>query len=210
MSRSTLRADSEPFGFGLAVVPTTTAVAAMAPWQHEIGLLNEGLILLLLTLVISATYGWRVGLFAALLTNLALNFFFVQPLHTFTVQEPENVVALFVFLIVSVVGGSLLTAARGAAAMSRLRQAETEVLLRLSRTMIGQTNADEALRALCTEVAAAFRAPGAAVVSQRDGAWTVLAWAGESDANRNVDSWSSTRHRLRGRASAAAGASRRD
>lgn len=171
----------------VTLVATAIATAAMAPWQHEIGLLNEGLILLLLTLVISATYGWRVGLFAAFATNLALNFFFVEPLHTFTVQEPENVVALVVFLIVSVVGGSLLTSARRAAAVARLRQAETEVLLRLSRTMIGQTDADEALGALCREVVAAFQAPGAAVISRRDGVWLVLASAGDPEAGRPVD-----------------------
>jgi two-component system sensor histidine kinase KdpD len=178
---------SELAGALVTLAAAAIATAAMAPWQHEIGLLNEGLIFLLLTLVISATYGWRVGLFAALVTNLSLNFFFVEPLHTFTVQEPENVVALVVFLIVSVVGGSLLTSARQAAAIARLRQEETEVLLRLSRTLIGQTDADEALQALCREVVAAFQAPGAAVVSRRAGGWYVLASAGGKEAGRPVD-----------------------
>jgi len=56
-------------------------VAALAPFQHKVGLLNEGLLFLLLTLLISSTWGWLVGLFAAVLANLALNFFFVPPLH---------------------------------------------------------------------------------------------------------------------------------
>jgi hypothetical protein len=57
-------------------------VAALAPFQHKVGLLNEGLLFLLLTLLISSTWGWLVGLFAAVLANLALNFFFVPPLHS--------------------------------------------------------------------------------------------------------------------------------
>lgn len=179
---------SERAGLALTLAMTVIATAAMAPWQHAIGLLNEGLIFLLLTLVIAATYGWRVGVVAAVLANLALNFFFVEPLHTLNVQAPSNVFALVVFLIVSVVGGALLTSARSAAAIARLRRAETEVLLRLSRTMIGQTNADEALRALCTEVVAAFESPGAAVVSRRSDGWTVLAHAGDDESGRAVDS----------------------
>jgi two-component system sensor histidine kinase KdpD len=53
--------------------------------------------------------------------------------------------------------------------------------------MIGQTSAGEALRALCVEVVSAFQAPGAAVVSRRDGAWQVLASAGDDEAARVVD-----------------------
>jgi two-component system sensor histidine kinase KdpD len=53
--------------------------------------------------------------------------------------------------------------------------------------MIGQTNADEALRALCTEVIGAFEAPGAAVMGRREAEWHILASAGGSDAGRPVD-----------------------
>src|SRR5207248_307559 len=119
--------------------------------QSQLGLLNEGLLYLLLTLLISAVSGWQVGLFAALLTNLTLNFFFVEPLHKFSIQEPVDYFALIVFLIVSVVGGSLLSSARSAAEDGRRQAAETEVLIGLTRAMIGQTDPREALSALCTE-----------------------------------------------------------
>jgi two-component system sensor histidine kinase KdpD len=53
--------------------------------------------------------------------------------------------------------------------------------------MIGQTNADEAVRALCREVVDAFEAPGAAVLSRRANRWEILASAGEGSAGRDVD-----------------------
>jgi two-component system sensor histidine kinase KdpD len=53
--------------------------------------------------------------------------------------------------------------------------------------MIGQTDADEALGALCREVVAAFQAPGAAVVGRADRGWRVLAFAGGPEAGRPVD-----------------------
>jgi two-component system sensor histidine kinase KdpD len=179
-------------GHDAGVVATIAATAVLtgvlAPIQHRVGLLNEGLLFLLLTLAISAVWGWQVGLFAAVLTNLALNFFFVPPLHRFTVQDASNVVALVVFLIVSVIGGSLLSSARAAAAEARRSAAETRVLLDLSRAMVGQTEPHDALAALCREVVRALSAPGAAVLSGAAAQWNVLASAGSPEAARPPDS----------------------
>ncbi len=174
------------------VVATGVVVAvltsATAPLQRHVGLLNEGLLFLLVVLVISAIWGWQVGLFAAVVANLALNFFFVPPLHEFTVQSPTNVVALIVFLLVSAIGGSLLGAARAAAAQAEQRAAETRVLLELTRAMIGQTDPEAALGSLCREVVQAFGASGAAVLSGAGVHWRVHASAGDAGAEREPDS----------------------
>jgi two-component system sensor histidine kinase KdpD len=182
--RSRLR--SEAAGIAVSIAATAVVTSALAPVQDSVGLLNEGLILLLLALLVSATWGWRVGLFAAVLNNLSLNFFFVPPLHTLTVQDPENVIALLIFLVVAMVGGMLLSSARQAAAESRRRQAETQVLLNLSRAMIGRTHPEDALAALCEEVVAALRPEGAAVLNA-GGGWRVLASAGAPSAGRAPD-----------------------
>ncbi len=178
---------TEVAGVALTLGAAAVATAAMAPWQREVGLLNEGLIFLLLTLVAAGTWGHRVGTFAAVVANLTLNFFFVEPLHHFAVQDPQNVFGLVVFLVVSVVGGTLLSNARVAAEEARRREAETQVLLNLSRTMIGQTDPADALEALCQEVVGAFDAPGASVLSAVAGGWRVLASAGRADAGRPPD-----------------------
>jgi two-component system sensor histidine kinase KdpD len=185
-------ARGEVAGIGVSIAATVALTALLAPFQKDVGLLNEGLLFLLLTLLISGTWGRQVGLFEAVAANLALNFFFVEPLHTLAVQDPRNAFGLLVFLLVSVIGGSLLSNARAAAADARRRAAETQVLLDLSRTMIGQTEPADALRALCREVVAAFDAPGASVLSSVGGGWRVLASAGGDDADRPPD----TRERL--------------
>ena len=46
---------------------------------------------------------------------LAYNFFFMPPLYTFTIADPENVVALFFFLIVAVIVSNLTARTRGQA-----------------------------------------------------------------------------------------------
>jgi two-component system sensor histidine kinase KdpD len=167
-----------PVAYLVAVASTALLTAVLAPFREEVGLLNEGLLFLLLTLLISSVWGRNAGIFAAVITNLSFNFFFIDPLYRLTVQEPKNTVALFVFLIVSIVGGSLLSAAREAAERATQRQAETEVALTLSREMSGQTDPEDALQELCSEAMRAFAAPGAAVLKGSDGRWSVLAHAG--------------------------------
>jgi two-component system sensor histidine kinase KdpD len=173
-------------GAGAAVAGTAVLTGGLAPFHDEVGLLNEGLIFLLFVLLISATWGWKVGLFAAVITNLALNFFFVDPLHTFTVQRPRDLVALFIFLVVSLVGGSMLSRARDAARTARQRQAETTVLLDLSRELIGRAEPAEALSTLCESAVRALQARGASVLSPAGDTWTVLASAGGGNARRRT------------------------
>ena len=101
-------------GVVFALLMTAVLVTLMAPFRTELGLVNAGFVFLLVTLLIAATWGRQVGIFAAVISNIAFNFFFLEPLHTFSVQEPRNIVALLLFLAVSVVGGTLLAAARTA------------------------------------------------------------------------------------------------
>jgi two-component system sensor histidine kinase KdpD len=174
-------------GYFIAALSTACLTAVLAPFRDEVGLLNEGLLFLLLTLLVASVWGRGPGLFAAIVTNFSLNIFFIEPFYTVEVDEPRNVVALFVFLVVSIVGSTLLSAAKQAAAEARRRQAETEVALRLSRSMSGQTEPEKALEVLCQEVVQAFVAPGAAVLTRALGGWQVLAWAGGEHAERSPD-----------------------
>lgn len=59
------------------IVATAAMIALLAPFREDVGLLNETMLFLLATLIVSATWGLHVGLFAAVLTNVALNFFFI-------------------------------------------------------------------------------------------------------------------------------------
>lgn len=175
------------FGLVASVAAAAALTALLAPFHAQVGLLNAGLLYLLLSLIIAATWGWQVGLFAALLANLTFNFFFVPPRYTFTVEDPKNAFALVVFLIVALIGGLLLASTRAAAAEARRRAAETEVLLRLSRTLIGQTDPEAALDSLCREVVDSLKARGASVLRSTPQGWRVLAAAGWESAERTPD-----------------------
>ena len=65
--------------------------------HQMLGVSNVALVFLTAVLASAVTYGLWPALFACLVSVLAYNFFFLPPLYTFTIADPENVVALFFF-----------------------------------------------------------------------------------------------------------------
>src|SRR5262249_43118174 len=69
----------------------------------------QSISLVFLTAVLASAIAWGLfpSLFTAVVSMLTYNFFFMPPLYTFTVGDPENVLALFFFLIVAVIVSQL-------------------------------------------------------------------------------------------------------
>jgi two-component system sensor histidine kinase KdpD len=87
-----------------------------------------GFAFLIVVLLGSLRGGLLVGTSSSILATLCYNYFFFPPLHTFTIQDPANWVALAAFLMTSVVVSRLVLAARiqaeRAAHMEALRESE--------------------------------------------------------------------------------------
>ena len=82
---------------------------------------NVALVFLTAILIGAVLHGLGPSLFACLVAVLAYNFFFLPPLYTFTIADPENVVALFFFAVVAVIASNLAARVRGQAVAARLR-----------------------------------------------------------------------------------------
>ena len=111
------------------------------------GINESSAALLLLLAVFLSAWIWQSGpgVLAALLATAAYNYFFLPPLYTFTIQDPRNVAALFVFLASGLLIGRLSALAR-----LRLREVETErrdlaTLTRLSEAFLADTNRESLL-----------------------------------------------------------------
>ena len=55
----------------------------------------------------AVTYGAGSAILAAVLSFFAYNFFFIEPIYTFTIAEPHELFALLIFLLVAVLTGGL-------------------------------------------------------------------------------------------------------
>jgi K+-sensing histidine kinase KdpD len=126
VNTSTRRTRSRPPGElfylagGLAALATVTALYGL--W---LGLRNPtvvGLSYLMIVLLVAAGSTLRVAFGTSVIAVLALNYFFLPPVRTFVLEDPENWVALVVFLVVSIVGSRVSVMARERAALVEERQ----------------------------------------------------------------------------------------
>ncbi len=69
---------------------------------------------LLVVLFTAAYSGIGPAILAALASMLCFNFFFLEPVGTFTIHDPQNWVALFAFLVTAIIASQLSSAARNA------------------------------------------------------------------------------------------------
>lgn len=100
--------------------------------------------------------GIWAGLVASVLSFLALNFFFTAPLHTLSVSKTEDLVALFVFLIVSVITGWLVSRALSQRALAERRETEARLLHDVSSQLLSGTGIADVLRGFARDVVDLF------------------------------------------------------
>ena len=94
------------------------------------------LTLLLFILFIAAKWGLRFSISASIAATACYNFFFLPPIYKFTVSDPQNLVALAVFLITAVFASRLSHRIRSESRDARARQSELEMLYSLSRGLL--------------------------------------------------------------------------
>ena len=97
---------------------------------------TAALTLLLLILFIAANWGLRFAIVTSIVATLCYNFFFLPPIGTFTISDPENLLALVVFLITAVFASRSSDRIREESLEAKRRQEELEVLYRLSRALL--------------------------------------------------------------------------
>jgi two-component system sensor histidine kinase KdpD len=121
--------------------------------QQWLAVQNVALVFLTAVLGSAIAYGLLPSLFACLVSVLAYNFFFLPPLYTFTIADPENVVALFFFAVVAVIASNLAARVRAQAVSARQRAKTTEDLYLFSRKLAAVVTLDELLWATAYQIA---------------------------------------------------------
>jgi len=92
--------------------------------------------------------GWAIA--AAVASFLAYTFFFTEPVHTFSIDDPEVVISVVLFLFVGVVVGRLAGAQRERATAAAAREREARALFGLSRELATRDSTDAALARIAT------------------------------------------------------------
>ena len=140
-----------PHGLGrtaLVAVGGPGLVTLLAPLEQRIPTTTAAMLYVLVVALSSATGGAVAGVTASVLSFLALNFFFTPPLHTFAVGKPDDLIALLVFLVVSVITGLLLSAVLNQKSRAERREAQTRLLNRFTNRLLSGQPLEEVLRDL--------------------------------------------------------------
>lgn len=99
-------------GYIAAVVVITTATAALHALGSHFNPTTVALTFLLIILFVATGWGPKPAVLASVLGAACFNFFFLPPLGTFHIAEPENWIALLAFLITAVTVGQLSSRAK--------------------------------------------------------------------------------------------------
>src|SRR5262245_62187854 len=102
---------------------------------------------LIAIIVTAVTFGRGPAVVASLAAFLTFDFFFVDPIHTFTVSDPEEWIALLLFLLTGTVTSALAAGQRARAAEAEQREREAVVLYDVVRLIAGD-ELEPALRAV--------------------------------------------------------------
>ena len=166
-------------GLVLALILLPLLTLALHAFEDELALDAQVLLYLLAVVVIAMVGGLLVAIGSAIASALLINYFFVDPVHTFTIGDPDQVVALVVFVAVAaLVSGAIELAVRRAHAAERAR-AEAETMSALAGADLeGQGSLREVLAARARGVRDGVGDPeGAHARHRRVGRRRALGWA---------------------------------
>ena len=138
---------------------------------------NLALLFLAVVLIIAARWGLWPSIFASVLSFLALNFFFTQPLYTLAVEEQGDFATLLFFLALAGLTGNLAARLRNEAATSRGALERVSALLSFSRRMTAAGSSDAAFRALAERLTEACGVRVAVLRPDERGAYSLAAVA---------------------------------
>jgi two-component system sensor histidine kinase KdpD len=140
-----------------SILFSAIGLAVSLALRQTLAVSNVALVLLVAVLASAVVYGLLPSLVAGLICALAYNFFFLPPLYSFTISDPENIVTLLVFLLVASIASNLTARVRSQAIVARQRAATTEDLYRFSRKLAGIGSLDDLLWATAYQVAHMLR-----------------------------------------------------
>lgn len=167
---------------GLAVAAVTAVLHSIIV---DVNHTTVALSFLLVVLISASAYGIGPAILASVAGVLCFNYFFIPPVGSFTIDEPQNWVALSAFLVTAVIASKLSSAARSRQQEAERRREEVWRLYQLSRAIIITPDSETAVSSIARQVLEVFDAQFCSVFARRaGGGWQRLAIASAQTERR--------------------------
>lgn len=156
--------------FRSAIAALTLFVIVFVYYKYiHVNPTTVALSLLVAILVVSAAWGFKYAIAMSIAATLCFNFFFLPPVGTLTIADPQNWVALLAFLFTGLVASHLSERVRREARDSRRRRIEVEKLYAFSQRLLLADNTAELLKSIPFHVVEIFGVREAALhISGKD------------------------------------------
>ena len=144
-------------GFALALVGGPLLTLLLTSVRSGDSMTADVLSYQLLVVIVSLVGGIWPALFAALLSGITLDFFFVSPLYTITINEPLHLLALVLYVVIAALVSVVVDQAARRTRTAQRAAAEAELLATIAGGVI---RGQDALQALVTRTREAFGLTG--------------------------------------------------
>jgi two-component system sensor histidine kinase KdpD len=135
--RAGLRGRRQLAGILLVAAGLPLLTALLVALRPHLDLANDLLLYLVAVVAVAIVGGFWPAVLAAITASLLLNWYFTQPLHTLTIAEPRNILALLLFVTVAVTVSSVVHLAARRQVLAARSADEAASLLGLAQTVLG-------------------------------------------------------------------------
>src|SRR6202167_4930741 len=122
---------------GILVARPPALTAALVAGQRKLSLADDLLMYLVAVVAVAVVGGFWPAVLAAVTSSLLLNWYFTRPVHTLTIADPQNLLALMLFVTVAVTVSSVVHLAAHRAQQAARSSDEAAELLALAQTVLG-------------------------------------------------------------------------
>lgn len=147
---------------GMAVsLGLLASIIAFYLYVVKVNQTTVALTFLLAILAVSTVWGMAVSALMSVIAVVAFNYYFLPPVGTFSIADPQNWIALFAFLVTSITGSQFSSRIRKEADEAHRRRREVERLYRFSRQLLGEGNVIQLMNAMPNYIVESFEAGAA-------------------------------------------------
>ncbi|MEU5387364.1 ATP-binding protein [Kitasatospora cineracea] len=153
-------------GYLAGVVVPSLLTVILSQFHARVNLTTDALIFQLGVVGVALLGGATSALLASLVASLLLNYFFIPPVRTFTIGEPNNVIALVVFAAVALTVSTVVDRATRLTQRAARATAEAETLSTLAGSVL---RGADAVPALIEKTRTAFAFDSVALLDRTSG-----------------------------------------
>jgi len=153
-------------GYLLAALLAPLLTLVLTSERGNINLISDVLIFLVAVVVVALVGGVVPAVLLAVAASLLLNYYFVPPIHQFTIAEANNALALGVFVVVALLVSSVVDTAARRTRQAARASAESELLTATAGSVL---RGQRAVEAVLDRVREAFGMESATLLEREGG-----------------------------------------